>query len=239
MGGGNWQWLQRRNPLAAWRADSQPIAGETLIEKGFRFGLATVRSLSPYHLVLGHDLPGQIRQPGRSDRYVLAWFGVLGVAIWAINQGAAWLAAAVALAVLGRLGELYAYYLWEVVSTKPEGRSRRDRFALVERRILFLLVDVLQAMVCFGLLAQALGRLWPGQFVFAAGVDGKAPGGTFDYIYLAGGQMTSVGSKYAAVSAGAEALHLAMIGGGVVLLLVVFSSIVNIARPATESKTAE
>lgn len=204
-----------------------PIKNESLIEAGFRLGTGAVRAGSPYNLILGYKW-----KPGRSDAYVLGWYLVLIGGAFAIN---AWSWPGVTIAVLAlavvRLLDLYAYHLGVVmVDMRREKQEEiHDHFALIERRIMFLLLDVGQAIISFGLVANALARLASAEFVFAT-TNGVKPENTFDYIYMAGGQMLTVNSKFEPITTGAEALHMLSVGGGVVLIIMVLSYIISRVR---------
>ena len=229
MEGQGWKgFFEARSVRKAWRLYAAPIAGESLLETGFRIGTGAVRACSPYNLVLGWQW-----KQGRSDGYVLGWFGVLLVGIVAMSAGSSGVVALVVLGVAGvRLLDLYAYHFGVVMvdMRRQKEELARDHFALIERRIMFLLLDVGQAILCFGLVAQALARLWPSQFVFATS-RGTQPQGTFDYIYMAWGQMLTVSSRFEPLTAGAEAVHMLTVGGGIVLIVMVLSYVISRVRP--------
>jgi hypothetical protein len=195
---GGKSWLQERSPLRAWRMYSAPIPNESLIETGFRLGTGALRSFSPYILILGYRW-----KPGRSDSYVLGWFGVLLLSALASQAWGGAVAQIVLVVAVVRLLDLYAYHLGVVmVDMRREKQEQvRDHFALIERRIMFLLLDVGQAIIAWGLLTKALSDLWPRAFVFAS-ASGLKPQNTFDYIYMAWGQMLTVNSKYEPLTRG-------------------------------------
>ena len=219
---------EARSLRKAWRQFAAPIANESLLEAGFRVGTGAIRACSPYNLVLGYQW-----KPGRSDGYVLGWFAALVVMGGAISS---WNSAAVTLVVLVlalvRLLDLYAYHLGVVMvdMRRQKEELARDHFALIERRIMFLLLDVGQTIICFGLVAQALARLWPAQFIFETS-RGVRPQGTFDYIYLSWGQMLTVGGKFEPVTTGAELVQMMTVGGGILLIVMVLSYVISRVRP--------
>jgi hypothetical protein len=215
---------EARSVRKAWRLYASPIVGESLLEAGFRIGTGAVRSCSPYNLVLGYQW-----KQGRSDRYVLGWFVVLLAAAAAPQT---LVAATIILALAAaRLLDLYAYHLGVVMvdMRRQKEEMARDHFALIERRIMFLLLDVGQAIVCFGLAAQSLVRLWPMQFIFETS-RGARPQNTFEYIYMSWGQLLTVNSKFEPVTAGAEAVHMLTVGGGIVLIVMVLSYVISRVR---------
>jgi hypothetical protein len=110
---------------------------------------------------------------------------------------------------------------------------KRDRhhFQSIERSVILALINIGQAILCFGLVSDALAALFGQTFVFATdchnttmneSCTGTVPPQTvFDYVYMSWGQLLTVGSKYSPVTDGAMALHMAMVAGG--LLLIVLS----------------
>jgi hypothetical protein len=220
-------WWSDRDPRKAWRLYAAPIPGESLIETGFRLGTGALRSVSPYNLILGYQW-----KKGRSDGYVLGWFVALLLAAALINMTVAAAAIIVLATAVVRLLDLYAYHLGVVMvdMRRQKEELARDHFALIERRIMFLLLDVGQAIICFGLMAQALARLWPAQFIFETS-RWTRPQNTFDFIYMAWGQMLTVNSKFEPVTGGAEAVHMLTVGGGIVLIVMVLSYVISRVRP--------
>jgi hypothetical protein len=198
-----------------------------LIEAGFRLGTGAVRAFSPYNLILGYKW-----KLGRSDRYVLGWFVVLGAAGLALQDWGVRVAGVVLVLTFIRLLDMYAYHLGVVMvdMRRKKQDEDRDHFALIERRIMFLLLDVGQAIISFGLAASALVALWGQTFAFATG-NGVKPQNVLDYIYMAGGQMLTVNSKFEPLTTGAEVFQIMNVAGGVVLVVMVLSYVVSRVRP--------
>jgi hypothetical protein len=79
----------------------------------------------------------------------------------------------------------------------------------------------------FWLVSNTLARLYAGQFVFATDCHNVQmgqcstsvqPENTFDFIYMSGGQLFTVGSKYIPITTGAEALQIVIVASGLLLI---------------------
>jgi hypothetical protein len=226
------------DPIHVWGELSIPTDNESLVESLLRITTAALRSVSPYNLLIGRSwLPNSV--PG--DVYVLAWLGMLlalGVAADVYPRAWMWwLALSLAVA---RLLDLFSTQLGIVlVDRKRDGH----RFQSIERSVILNLINIGQAILCFGLISKALATLFHNQFVFITDCHNQRVGecsGTLepqtvlDFVYMSWGQMLTVGSKYSPVTTGADVLQMLTVASGLLLIglaLTTFIGGLSVAGP--------
>jgi hypothetical protein len=219
------------DPIRVWRDLSIPTDNESLVESMLRASTAALRCVSPYNFLIGRSwLPNS--RPG--DFYVLAWLGILLAASIAIGlyptEWMAWLTLALGVT---RLLDIFSTQLGILlVDTKRLGH----RFQSIERSVILNLLNILQAVVSFGLISNALASLFRNVFVFTTDCHNMQVGGcsgslhpqsVFDFIYMSWGQLLTVGSKFDPVTPGADVLHMLTVASGLLLIGLALSTFIS------------